>query len=56
MLYEPMHAPGHLDGLGLRKLRLSSIHHRGRLALLAMREVVGVLGGDGLRERWQARL
>ena len=56
MLHAPMHAPGRLDGLGLRKLRLSSIHRQDRLALLAMREVVRVLGGDGLRERWQARL
>ena len=56
MLHAPTYAPDHLDGLGLRKLRLSSINHHDRLALLAMREVVGVLRGDGLRERWQARL
>ena len=56
MLHAPMHVPDHLDGLGLRKLRLSSIHRQDRLALLAMREVVRVLGGDGLLERWQARL
>ena len=46
-----------LDGLGLRKLRPPFEHQSSgsSLALLAMREV-GVLRGDGLRERCQARL